>query len=192
MEKINMKKKDAITFEKEEKFEEFFNEVKELVKNKNNKGVNDSLKRINFKEDEIVPNIEYFRFCYNFRNSAESALIKLPAYEDELLRKVEDFSDKYIKEEFNIRRLDPDLSEVDNEALLDELNSRSFSSYYGQICDFNTETLIDELVDRKDANLLFTQCRNFRQILGQILNISNDFAYSDNELIELVKEKLKK
>lgn len=193
MEKI--KKKETFVSEKEETFEEFLEEIKFLVKKSNKKQVNYALSSIYFKENEILPNIEYFRFCYNFGDSPESALIRLPEHENELFRKIDNFSDKNIKKEFNSRELDADLSNVDIDSLLEELNNRSFlGNEYGKIEDFNTQTLINELADRNDANLLcvVAQHGKFRQTLGQLLNISNDFAYTDDELIELVKEKLNK
>lgn len=172
-------------------FEDWRTEIFKILDNKENKReylrfqMEHKLSKV-----DIYRNSELFEMLYNQDNSPFDALqLALTNYIDKFVRPLGEFTDMEIKEEFLDRNIeiDIDLYNIPTYQLEEALEYR-YDTDYRSLHDMSTEELAEELIKR-NGNVYSD---NFRSNLSEILGLSNGFAYTDDEFIELVKEKLQK
>lgn len=169
-------------------FEDYLNDIKELIRNnKNEKSeLGRSIREINFHENEVDANFEYFREYYDTNEKPYNVVYNLKYNEDCLYRKIEYLSDNII------------LNEVDDRYLTSQILS-----------DTSTSELEEEIEDRWDCNLinkyrlseeelmelLQLQCfNNFfygktkKQILCEVLGFNNSIGYTKEDMIRAIQE----
>lgn len=108
-----------------------------------------------------------------------------------MFRLLENIPDEIIEDEYNDRGLF-DLSIIDTDVLEDELGTR-FNTNLREIVDFNDYDLADELERRNYKDVIILNSINgnhFCENLAKILQLSNSFSYTKDELLNLITEKL--
>lgn len=173
-------------------FEDWRTEIFKILDNKENKReylrfqMEHKLSKV-----DIYRNSELFEILYNQDNSPFDALqLALTNYIDKFVRPLGEFTDMEIKEEFLDRNIeiDIDLYNIPTWQLEDTLEYR-YDTDYRSLSKMSTSELEEELLSRRPQKIIYG---NFRDNLAEILNLSNGFSYTDDEFIELVKEKLQK
>ena len=146
--------------------------------------------KYNLDEDEIAANTQYIKDCYT--KDVGIVAFGNAGYADNLFRKLDNIPSFMLKQELRFRNehIWDDLSDVDTEDLEDELETR-------RDCH-----LVDKnKLDIEDLNSLAYKITGYRMyddrssqgikdMICYALSI-NSWAYSKDELIELIKEKLK-
>lgn len=145
-----------------------------------------SIRCINFSVNEVYPNKNYFKECFESNLTPEESIENLCNINDELLRYVNNIPNSVILEEVSDRYLTQEiLSDADTDDLEDELRDRWDSSLVN-LCDVSDSELMDELNRRKfysdfDKN-------ETKAIISEALGFNNSFGYTVEEAIEEIKK----
>ena len=179
------------------KFTEYKKEIRELIITVNGKGKIDSevaMRTIGFlglRMCDVDNNEAYFKECFEKGYSPFEAIESLRYNESELIRDIEAFSDDLLIEEVNSRKLDIDIiRSADTDDLEDELDNR-YDTNYVKLYQVSDSDLIDELRSRGYSSY---ECgaspeNAIRAVICNALGLSNHFAYTIDEIIEILKEK---
>lgn len=173
-------------------FLSYLNEIKKIIgycKDKEkkefiNERVRQSIERLNFEENEVDANFEYFKDCYDDNQSVDECLINLRLNEDELFRKSKSFTDNTIineAEERNVVRYC--LGSVDTDDLEDAIDGRWDQTFVNpnNLSEDDLWSLLDN--SRKSR---FTG--KVKHDICEILGLNNDFSYSIEEIVEELKK----
>ena len=133
----------------------------------------------------VEPNFQYFRECYDVNQTPSEALINLKYNEDELYRKVDNITDRFILNEVESRCL---TREVISDCYTDDLE--------WEIRDRHDATLVDKdsLDDEELFEILESRRKYFfngndkKSIICDILGFSNDFGYTIEDTINELKK----
>lgn len=144
----------------------------------------DYLFNVKFKykldNDEIEANEYIIREAYN--NNVPVEEFRRHGYEDMLFRKIENYDTDVLARELKDRYWVPDLDDIDTDDLEDEILSRWDCSLVKKNTDDDYAYYISSVI----------KCpTKFKLHLCKILGI-NSFAYSDEEILNFIKEKLSK
>lgn len=170
---------------------DYLNEVKENISKPKTDEIIKVIAITNFRVSEVEPNIKYFTEYFENGFSAYDAVMSIKKNQRDLFRKLVNIPDEIIENEYDDRDL-LDLSSIDTDALEDELESR-FSTKLKEIGDFSDYELVDELERRNYKDVIILNSINgthFFENLAKILQLSNTFSYSKDELLNLITEKL--
>lgn len=144
----------------------------------------DYLFNVKFKykldNDEIEANEHIIRDAYN--NNVPVEDFKRQGYEDMLFRKIENYDTDALARELGDRYWVPDLDDIDTDDLEDEILSRWDCSLVKKNTNDDYEYYMYSVINCPTK---------FKLHLCKILGI-NSFAYSDEEILNLIKEKLSK
>lgn len=138
---------------------------------------------------DIYRNSEIFEEFYNDGLTPYDAIFKFSRNFTDFIRPLGEFTDHEIEDEFYNRNIDINLDGISTYDLESALDGR-WDAEYKCVRDMSTEELEDELYKRKINYHRYDD--NFRANLAEILRLPNSFAYTNDEFIELVKEKLQK
>lgn len=141
-------------------------------------------------EQDVYTNYEIFEKLYNKNKSPYDAILLFDDYIDDFVRPLGEYTDYEIKEQFINRdiEIDYDIHNISTEDLEDALDGR-WDTDYKSLHYMSNEELEDEL-KRRNGESYGAYSDNFRENLAEILHLSNGFSYTDDELINLVKENL--
>lgn len=145
-----------------------------------------SIRKINFGEEEITPNTEYFKRCYESNITPEKAIENLIDVNDELFRKINRLPNDIIVDEVDNRYLTFEiLSNADTDDLEDELKDR-WDSKLVDLYDVDDTDLIDELVRRGQYSAF--DKKGAKSIICEALGFSNSYAFSKEEIIAEIEK----
>lgn len=168
-------------------FDDYLKEIKKLIKeNKNTRNnIGRSLREINFMEDEVEPNFQYFRECYDANEGPEFVLENLDRNDGDLFRLVDNLTNSTILHEIRYRDLEVDVIEDCNTSdLEDELENRYDTDFV------NKHKLdIDELVYlislKKPDHVVLG---NPKDVICEALGFYNSFSPTYEEVCEELKK----
>lgn len=169
-------------------FDDYLVEIKNLiVKNcRESNNIGWSIRDINFKCEEIEPNYQYFRECYDLNQSPKDVLINLKYNEDELFRKISNISDESAINIVNDRCLGKHcLDDVDTDDLEDEITTRWDCSMVKED-ELSSERMLEIIKERGES----ISDKPLKIMLCEALGFSNHFAYTKEEIIEELIKKL--
>ena len=179
------------------KFTDFKKEIKELIVTVNGRGKINSetasrtINNLGLRMCDVDNNDAYFKECFENGYSPVKAIESLQYNENELIRDIEGFSDELLVEEVKSRRLEVDIiRDADTDDLEDELDNR-YDAIYVKLSQVDDTDLIDELRSRGYSSY---ECgvspeNTTRAVICNALGLSNHFAYTIDEIIEILKEK---
>lgn len=179
------------------KFTDYKKEIRELIITVNGKGKIDSevamrtIRFLGLRMCDVDNNEAYFKECFEKGYSPFEAIESLRYNESELIRDIEAFSDDLLIEEVNSRKLHIDIiRSADTDDLEDELDNR-YDTNYVKLYQVSDSDLIDELRSRGYSSY---ECgaspeNAIRAVICNALGLSNHFAYTIDEIIEILKEK---
>lgn len=169
-------------------FEDYLEAIKMVVKNNKyeHNNIGRSIRKINFGEEEITPNSEYFKRYYESNITPEKAIENLIDVDDELFRKINRLPNDLIVDEVDNRYLTFEiLSKADTDDLEDELKNR-WDSNLVNLYDVDDTDLIDELVRRGQYSV--TGGKGAKAIICEALGFSNSFSFSKEEIIAEIEK----
>ena len=170
------------------RFEDYLEAIKMVVKNnhKEHNNIGRSIRKTNFGEEEITPNSEYFKKCYESNITPEKAIENLIDVNDELFRKINRLPNDVIVDEVDSRYLTFEiLSKADTDDLEDELKNR-WDSKLVDLYDVDGTDLIDELVRRGQYSAFGKM--GTKSIICEALGLNNSFAFSKEEIIAEIEK----
>ena len=173
----------------ERSFGDFMLDIRMLIMNNKHEhnAMGRSIRSIDFTVDEITPNNEYFKKCYESDMTPEESIVSLADNHDELLRHIKHIPNKFILEEvYNRYMIHEILSETDTDDLEDEVRDR-WDSNLISIYDVDDDELIDELVRRGQYSV--SEGKGAKAIICEALGFSNSFAYSKEDIIAEIKKR---
>lgn len=145
-----------------------------------------SIRRINFSVDEVYPNKNYFKECFESNLTPEESIENLCNINDGLLRYVNNIPNSVILEEVSDRYLTQEIiSDADTDDLEDELRDR-WDSNLVNLYDISDSDLIDELNRRKSYSAF--DKNESKAIISEALGFNNSFGYTVEEAIEEIKK----
>ena len=175
------------------KFSEYKTKIKELIVTVSGGGKIDSevamrvIKFLGLRMCDVDNNPDYFSECFDNEYTPIKAIESLRYNEDELLRDIESFSDDLLMEEVKNRRLHLDIiRDADTDDLEYEIENRWDKSLC-RVNQMDRDELLDALGLTED-NIYTTN--DPREAICKALGLSNSFAYTNDELIEIIKEKI--
>lgn len=141
-------------------------------------------------QQDVYTNYEIFEELYNKNKSPYDAILMFDDYVDDFIRPLGEYTDYEIKEQFINRdiEIDYNIYDIPTEDLENALDGR-WDTDYKSLQYMSNEELEDELKKRKGESYSIYN-NTFRENLAEILHLSNSFSYTDDELINLVKENL--
>lgn len=165
-------------------FRKYLENIKQIL---DDRQYNSSLRRKIFNDDisfqDVLRNEAYFREEYNKYVKDIDALTKWINDEDKL-RPLRAFSDENIESEMDKRSIRSDISDFDTDELESELSERD--SRFRNMRNFSKNDLLDMLREHYGVDN-----STIRSMICTYFNL-NDFSYSNDELIKMVKEELNK
>jgi hypothetical protein len=160
--------------------------IKDLIKTSRHESteMGRSIREIHFLEDEVEPNFEYFRECYDSHEGPEYVVSNLKYNEDELFRKIDNLTDNKILEEVNSRCLAKDvISNADTDDLEDEVDDRWDKTMVRKQY-LNVEDLLEMLAERGK----YYDYGNPKDVICELLGFYNSFSVTfDEAVVELKK-----
>ena len=141
-------------------------------------------------QEDVYTNYEIFEELYSKNKSPYDAILMFDDYVDDFIRPLGEYTDYEIKEQFINRdiEIDYDIYDIPTEVLEDTLDGR-WDTDYKSLHYMSNKELEDEL-KRRTSKSYSAYNGAFRENLTEILHLSNSFSYTDDELINLVKENL--
>lgn len=167
-------------------FEDYLETIKMVVKNnsKENNEIGRSLRKINFLENEVDANFEYFRECYDGNESPEYVVSNLRYNENDLFRKIDNITDECILSEVNTRFITSDvISSIDTYELESELLERWDKTLVNP-----DELEVDELLELLEEKNGRRYYKNKKAAICELLGFYNDFSASYEEAVEALKQ----
>lgn len=169
-------------------FGDYMLDIDMLIRNnkEEHNNIGRSIRKINFGEEEITPNTEYFKRCYKSNITPEKAIENLIDVNDELFRKINRLPNDIIVDKVDNRYLTFEiLSNADTDDLEDELKDR-WDSKLVDLYDVDDTDLIDELVRRGQYSAF--DKKGAKSIICEALGFSNSFAFSKEEIIAEIEK----
>ena len=167
-------------------FDDYMQCIKDLIKTSRHESteMGRSIREIHFLEDEVEPNFEYFRECYDSHEDPEYVVSNLKYNEDELFRKIDNITDNKILEEVNSRCLTKDvISNADTDDLEDEVDDR-WDKTMVRKQHLSIEELLEILAERGK----YTDISNPKAVICELLGFYNSWSVSYEEAcVELKK-----
>jgi hypothetical protein len=168
-------------------FDDYMQCIKDLIKTSRHERteMGRSIREIHFLEDEVEPNFEYFRECYDSHEDPEYVVSNLKYNEDELFRKIDNLTDNKILEEVNSRCLAKDvISNADTDDLEDEIEDR-WDTTMVQKSRISREELLDMLMEQ---GYDYRDISSPKAIICELLGFYNSWSVSYEEAcVELKK-----
>ena len=167
-------------------FDEYMQCIKDLIKTSRHESteMGRSIREIHFLEDEVEPNFEYFRECYDSHEDPEYVVSNLKYNEDELFRKPEHLTDSFILNEVTSRCLTRSvISNADTDDLEDEVEDRWDKTLY-KLRDIDAEDAIEILRDKGR----YDDYSSPKAIICEALDFNNSFSYSLEDVINEIKK----
>ena len=168
-------------------FDDYMDVIKELIKN-NKKERNDigrSLREINFTVEEVEPNYQYFRECYDANEKPDFVLKNIDRNESDLFRLVDNLSNDTILNEVKFRDLESDvLDDCYTTELEDELESRYDSNFVNKY-SLTVDELIELLSCKKNQFVTFGEPKD---VICEALGFYNSFSPTYEEVCEELKK----
>jgi len=167
-------------------FDDYMQCIKDLIKNSRHESseMGRSIREIHFLEDEVEPNFEYFRECYDSHEDPEYVVSNLKYNEDELFRKINHLTDNQILAEVYSRRLTKDvISDADTDDLEDEIEDRWDATMVKK-----SRLSIEELLDILQEKGHYCDYGNPKAVIYEVLDFNNSFSYTLDEAIAKIKE----
>ena len=170
-------------------FSDYMIDIETLIKKNKyeHNNIGRSIRKINFGIEEITPNTEYFKTCYDSDMSPEEAIESLSGMGNELYRKIKRITNDVILEEVHNRYMIHEvLSETDTDDLEDEVRDR-WDSNLVNIYDIDDDELINELVRRGQYSV--SNEKGAKAIICEALGFSNSYAYSKEDIIAEIEKR---
>ena len=167
-------------------FDDYMQCIKDLIKTSRHERteMGRSIREIHFLEDEVEPNFEYFRECYDSHEDPEYVVSNLKYNEDELFRKPEHLTDSFILNEVTSRCLTRSvISNADTDDLEDEVEDRWDKTLY-KLRDIDVEDAI-EILKGKGR---YDDYSSPKAIICEALDFNNSFSYSLEDVINEIKK----
>ena len=168
-------------------FDDYMQCIKDLIKASRHESteIGRSIREIHFLEDEVEPNFEYFRECYDSHEDPEYVVSNLKYNEDELFRKIDNLTDNKILEEVNSRCLAKDvISNADTDDLEDEIEDR-WDATMVQKSRISREELLDMLMER---GYDYRDVSSPKAIICELLGFYNSFSVTFDEAVNELKK----
>lgn len=169
-------------------FEDYLQDIQKLIVDncKSSNEIGWSIRHIGFTCEEIEPNFQYFRDCYDDRQTPEDVLKNIKYNEDELFRKISNISDESAINIINDRCLGKYcLDYVYTDDLEDEISTRWDCSMIKEE-ELSTERMLEIIKERGDSVLN----KPLKILICEALGFSNHFTYTKDEIIEELIKKL--
>lgn len=167
-------------------FDDYMQCIKDLIKTSRHESteMGRSIREIHFLEDEVEPNFEYFRECYDSHEDPEYVVSNLKYNEDELFRKPEHLTDSFILNEVTSRCLTRSvISNADTDDLEDEVEDRWDKTLY-KLRDIDVEDAV-EILRSKGC---YYDYGTPKAVICEALGFSNSFAYTLDDVINEIKK----
>ena len=145
--------------------------------------------KYNLDEDEITANTQYIKDCYT--KDVGIVAFGNAGYADNLFRKLDNIPSFMLKQELRFRNehIWDDLSDVDTEDLESEIDGRWDQTFVNKH-DLSVDELWELLANKgKYRYSAISKHDELKTILCDLLGINT--LYSKDEIIELLKEKMK-
>lgn len=170
----------------ERSFGEYMMDIEMLVRNNKyeHNNIGRSIRKIDFTIEEINPNVDFFKKCYNDNMTPEEAIESLPDNNRELLRYIKHLTDNVIMEEVDERYLTSRiLSDADTDDLEDELRDRWDTS----MVDKNHLSIMDlkEMLFNRGVDCAYGEPKD---VICEVLGFSNSFAVTYEDVINELKK----
>ena len=167
-------------------FDDYMQCIKDLIKASRHESteMGRSIREIHFLEDEVEPNFQYFRECYDSHEDPEYVVSNLKLNEDELFRKLDNITDYWITNEVKYRSLSRDIiSDADTDDLEDELRDRWDTS----MVDKNHLSIEDlkEMLFNRGIDCAYGEPKD---VICEVLGFSNSFAVTYEDVISELKK----
>ena len=169
-------------------FEDYLQDIQKLIVDncKSSNEIGWSIRDIGFTCEEIEPNFQYFRDCYDDRQTPEDVLKNIKYNEDELFRKISNISDESAINIVNDRCLGKYcLDDVDTDDLENEITTRWDCSMVKED-ELSSERMLEIIKERGES----ISDKPLKIMLCEALGFSNHFAYTKEEIIEELIKKL--
>ena len=167
-------------------FDDYMQCIKDLIKTSRHESteMGRSIREIHFLEDEVEPNFEYFRECYDSHEDPEYVVSNLKYNEDELFRKIDNITDNKILEEVNSRCITKDvISNADTDDLEDEVEDRWDATMVKK-----SRLSVEELMDLLQEKGHYSDYGNPKAVICELLGFYNSWSVSYEEAcVELKK-----
>lgn len=167
-------------------FDDYMQCIKDLIKTSRHESteMGRSIREIHFLEDEVEPNFEYFRECYDSHEDPEYVVSNLKYNEDELFRKIDNITDYQILSEVTSRCLARHvISDADTDDLEDEVDDR-WDKTMVRKQHLSTEDLLEILAERGK----YTDISNPKSVICELLGFYNSWSVSYEEACAELKK----
>lgn len=167
-------------------FDDYMQCIKDLIKTSRHESteMGRSIREIHFLEDEVEPNFEYFRECYDSHEDPEYVVSNLKYNEDELFRKPEHLTDSFILNEVTSRCLTKDvISNADTDDLEDEVEDR-----WDATMVHKSRLSVEELLDILREKGHYSDYGDPKAVICELLGFYNSWSVSYEEACAELKK----
>ena len=169
-------------------FEDYLQDIQKLIVDncKSSNEIGRSIRHIGFTCEEVEPNFQYFRDCYDDKQTPEYVLKNINYNEDELFRKISNISNESAINIINDRCLGKYcLDDVYTDDLEDEISTIWDCSMVKE-GELSSERMLEIIKERGDSVL----DKPLKILICEALGFNNHFAYTKDEIIEELVKKL--
>ena len=167
-------------------FDDYMQCIKDLIRTSRQERteMGRSIREIHFLENEVEPNFEYFRECYDSHEDPEYVVSNLKYNEDELFRKIDNITDNKILEEVNSRCITKDvISNAATDDLEDEIEDR-----WDAIMVKKSRLSVEELMDLLQEKGHYSDYGNPKAVICELLGFYNSWSVSYEEACAELKK----
>ena len=167
-------------------FDDYMQCIKDLIKASRHESteMGRSIREIHFLEDEVEPNFQYFRECYDSNETPEYVVSNLKLNEDELFRKLDNITDYWITNEVKYRSLSRDIiSDADTDDLEDELEDRWDTSMVHK-----SKLTVEDLLELLEKKGHYTDYGKPKNVICELLGFYNSWSVSYEEACAELKK----
>lgn len=167
-------------------FDNYIEDIKNIIINNRtqNNEIGRSIKSINFLEDEVDANFQYFKECYSDKQTPEQVIINLRNNDDKLFRKIDNITNKRILDEVEFRYLtDEVISDADTNDLEYEIKDRWDCSMVKK-----EELSIEELLELLYQKGSYNDYGDPKSVICELLGFYNSFSCTYKEATEALKK----
>lgn len=167
-------------------FDDYMQCIKDIIKKSRHESteMGRSIREIHFLEDEVEPNFEYFRECYDYHEDPEYVVSNLKYNDDELFRKIDNIPNSRILSEVTSRCLTRDvISDADTDDLEDEIEDRWDATMVKK-----SRLSIEELLDILQEKGHYCDYGNPKAVICELLGFYNSWSVSYEEACAELKK----